>query len=115
MTRPWKVEIDARAIGGVITSHALTGLEKGAELVLELAQKDTPYLTQDLIKSGRSGLVDDKTAAVTFLDSKAVAVHEDLVHKRRHGRSAKFLENAFNSSRARVLELIAKEARRGLD
>lgn len=99
--------VDRARRGGV------TGLRLGAEHVLGESTAHVPIEERTLQDSGRvstdeAGL----RAAVSYDTPYAVVQHEDMSLQHDSGRTAKYLENAFNTQRPVVAQVIATAVRR---
>lgn len=93
----------------------ITGAEKGVVLatehVLGVSRKHVPHEEGTLERSGKASQ-DGLRGAVSYDTPYAVAQHEDLTFAHDAGRTAKYLENAFNSERDVVAQVIATSVRR---
>lgn len=87
---------------------AARGLSLAAEHVLGEARKLVPIEEGTLERSGAAS-VDEKNlrAAVSFDTPYAVRQHEDMTLHHDNGRSAKYLERAFNAEKNAVKQIIA--------
>lgn len=108
MGKSWTLKPDRSAI---LKSHkgAARGLALASEHLYGVAQSMAPIEEGILEKSGGPS-VDEKNlrAAVTFDTPYAVKQHEDMTARHDSGRSAKYLEKAFNSEKDAVKQIIAK-------
>ena len=93
------------------------GLGLGAQQVLNVSSAQVPHEEGDLERDG-AWSVDpaELKAAVAYgrradTADYAVVQHEDMSLNHDPGRNAKYLENAINSERPMVAELIAPAAR----
>jgi len=107
MAKQWKVTIDA-SIPRKWPAAGRRGLLRAGEEILAASQKDVPFDTGEL---SRSGYVepDGDRVAVGYRDPKAAAAHENMTTTYGNGRSAKFLERAFNEHRTAVLQHVKRE------
>lgn len=94
------------------------GLGLGAQQVLNVSNSQVPHEEGDLERDGAWSVADgdELRAAVAYGrrdDTKdyAVVQHEDMSLNHDPGRNAKYLENAINSERPIVAQLIAQAAR----
>lgn len=111
----WSNTINLRKLRDEIRDGANDGLLLGAEHVLAVSDDTVPIEEATLSRSGRvstdtAGL----RAAVSYDTPYAVVQHEDTSLQHDAGRSAKYLENAFNSTRATVAKIISIAIRRKL-
>lgn len=107
MAKQWNVRIDAsQARRWPIAGRR--GLLKAGEEILEASQREVPYDTGELSRSGFVEEVDKDTVAVGYRDSKAVAAHENMTDHYKNGRSAKFLERAFAAHRNTVMQTVKR-------
>lgn len=92
---------------------AAKGIGLGMELVLAESNKLVPLREGTLERSGRTA-VNRSTleGAVGYDTVYAARQHEELTWKHLPGRSAKFLEIAFNDNARTVEEIIAETIRR---
>lgn len=94
---------------------AARGLYMAAEHVLAESDRHVPHEEGTLSRSGKATVDESELrAAVTYDTPYAVTQHEDLTLAHDPGRTAKFLENAFNSQRATIGEIVATHVRREL-
>lgn len=89
------------------------GLLLGARLVLDTSNRMVPHESGDLERDGGTS-IDGSTAAIAYGRSAstkdyAVVQHEDMSLHHDSGRSAKYLENALNSTRDQVAQIIAQQ------
>lgn len=93
----------------------MRGLLLGARLVLDTSNRTVPHEQGDLERDG--GISADEgnmIAAVAYGRSGqtrdyALRQHEDMSLHHDSGRSAKYLENALNSTRDQVAQVIAQQ------
>ncbi len=90
---------------------ASEGLEKGLEHVLNVSNNQVPLDEDTLQRSGKVH-VDGLDGAISYDTVYARRQHEELTWKHAPGRNAKYLENAMNSERDVVLQLMAVDLRR---
>lgn len=83
-------------------------LDEIGYIVLAAADRMVPLDSGDLRSSGRYKVVGD-VVGVGYSDPKAVAAHENQRVSYRRSRSAKFLENAFNSQRPKLARVVKDE------
>jgi hypothetical protein len=94
---------------------AARGLAVAAELILGAAQAKVPIEEGTLERSGAASVDEENLrAAVSFDTPYAVKQHEDMTLHHDAGRSAKYLENAFNENLSAVQQVIAAEIRKEL-
>lgn len=112
MGKQWKYKPNKNVITGVKKASA-RGLALAAEHILGVAKGQVPIEEHILEESGFTSVdgVHRLRAAVSFDTPYAVAVHEDMHARHDAGRNAKYLENAFNSEKEAVKEIIAAELR----
>lgn len=107
MGKSWTFKPDRSAI---LKSKkgAVRGLALAGEHILGVSNAKAPIEEGTLIRSGAAS-VDDKNlrGAVSYDTPYAVKQHEDMHLRHDAGRSAKFLEGAFNSEKAAVKQIIA--------
>lgn len=110
-------------IKGVGHAGALKGLFFGGSHVLTTSNKQVPHEEGDFERGGVVSIGDenDLRAAVSYQDTafkgQAEILHEDMDMHHDEGRNAKFLENAMNSERDVVGQIVAnmvKEAHDGV-
>lgn len=94
------------------------GLELGSRHVLDVSNSQVPHELGDLERDGAAS-VDGLKAAVSYgrnaeTAEYAVPQHERMDYIHDAGRNAKYLENAFNSERLAVAQIIAEQTRRGM-
>lgn len=87
------------------------GVVLGTEHVLGVAREHTPIEEDTLERSGKASQ-DGLRGAVSFDTPYAVVQHEDMSLQHDPGRTAKYLENAFNSEKATVGAIVAEQVRR---
>ncbi|MGW4602740.1 hypothetical protein ACWENS_05620 [Streptomyces sp. NPDC004532] len=113
MAQTTRFEWNGRAVLARTQRSAKSGLEKGLEHVLGIANRRVPLDEGTLERSGR--VVMDTAGingAITYDTVYAVRQHEELTWKHLPGRTAKYLENPMNEERAAVLAIVAAEIRR---
>lgn len=93
---------------------ALQGLIIGGEHILGVSNSKVPFEEGDLAASGSVSDDGESIVAISYDEDYAVVQHEDMSLKHDAGREAKFLENALNSERDRVMEFVRESARRRL-
>jgi len=114
MTRSWKNTIRVEHVGDDMRGDAAVGLFKAAEHVLRVSNDHVPIEEATLERSGATSVdVADLRAAISYDTPYAVKQHEDLSLKHDAGRTGKYLENAMNSERGTVRQIIADEIRKG--
>lgn len=94
----------------------LQGLLRAGEHVLGVSNTQVPHEDGDFERSG--GVSQDKSTGMTAVSyddtaykGQAAQLHEDDALKHDAGRNAKFLENAMNSEREVVRQLVATAIR----
>jgi hypothetical protein len=106
------------------TSRVLDGAKEAlfvaGQHVLGVSSAQAPIETGAMIRTG--AVSQDSTTALTAVhyddaeyEGQAVQQHEDMALNHDDGRNAKFLENAMNSERERVLQIIAVGAKKGME
>jgi hypothetical protein len=104
---------DAKVLA-VMREAGMSGLADGAEHILTVAIDQTPVDTGTLRRSGAVTEAPSENAVyVSFNTPYAVKQHEDLTLKHKEG-NAKYLENALNSEKAKVLALVAARVKAAL-
>lgn len=107
MTRGWTVSINPAA-KDILTGSANRGVALAAEHILGAANEKVPLEEATLQRSGTVSTDPDNFAAAVSYDTPyAVRQHEDMHARHDSGRTAKYLENAFNSERETTLKIIA--------
>jgi len=109
----WSNGIDLAALVDRVRDAAGDGLADGAEHVLSVSNKHVPIEEATLERSGKTSV--DRAAgraAISYDTEYAVVQHEDPTLRHDAGRTAKFLENALNSERGTVLQIIGTRIRR---
>lgn len=106
---------------GKVKQRKAKGAKRGVLLalrnVLNVSNAQVPHEEGDLERDGGYGIDGELLrGAVTYgrsADTKdyAEVQHEDMTLNHDSGRNAKFLENAFNSTRAQSRELIAESVK----
>lgn len=89
-------------------------LPDAAKLVLADSTRRVPYEKGDLSRSGRIAKVNQYTVSVRYDHPGAVDAHERLEIPAGRGRERKYLENAFNATRAEVLAALVAAGKRAL-
>jgi len=96
-----------------IERAAAHGLASWAEAVLTESNAHVPLDEGTLERSGVAQVDGNELAAAVDYDTPyAVRQHEDMQARHAPGRSAKYLENALNSTRESGPELVATAIRR---
>lgn len=111
VTKKWHgATADAAAVEG-----AIQGLHDATEFLLGEAQKVVPH-QEGILESTGAASVDDSElrGAVSFDGPYSVVQHEALDYRHDPGRTAKYLENPFNSEQPIMTGLIAAAIRRAL-
>lgn len=96
------------------------GLELGGQHILGVSNKHVPHEMGDLERDGKASVDPDTLrSAVSYGNNSetakyAVPQHERMDYKHDAGRNAKYLENAFNSERQVVAQIIAEQTRKGM-
>lgn len=94
---------------------AARGLGLATEHLLQVSNTQVPIEEGTLERSGVASVDEGKLRGATSYDTPyAVKQHEDLTLAHDSGRNAKYLENAVNSERREVAEIIAGEVRQEL-
>ena len=119
MTREWEVEGMLLRLHRVKTKNregAVEGLTLGVEHVGQVADSHVPHEEGTLERSRKSTVDPDALRGCVSYDTPyAVAQHEDLTLAHDDGRTAKYLERAFNSETDTVKALIVTAIRRKLE
>lgn len=108
-----KTKVTSPNVAVLFAKGTAQGVRKAAEHVLKESNRNLPILDRDLLQSGRV-TYDEDTAAVTYDAPHALKQHEDQRLEHPNGGSAKYLENAFNSEKKAILEILAREMREEL-
>jgi hypothetical protein len=95
------------------------GLRAATRVVQDASNAQAPKEDGDFIRGSRTSVDNDALAgAVSYRDTafrgQAAKLHEDMNMRHDSGRSAKFLERAFASTRGTVLQIIGKNVRDGM-
>lgn len=107
--------VDVAKIQGLLREAAVKALQESGELILDESNQLAPIDEGTLINSGNAGVDEaDLTAVVSYDTPYAVRQHYDLELTHKNGRQALFLQKAFDSNRARVIDHIAAALRRKL-
>lgn len=112
MGKAWKYKPNKHVVTGVKKASS-RGLALAAEHILGVAKQHAPVEEHILEESGFTSVDGQHSlrAAVSFDTPYAVKQHEDMTLKHDKGRTAKYLENAFNSEQDAVKQIIAAELR----
>lgn len=89
------------------------GLQRALEHTLGVSNRHVPLEEGTLERSGRV-VRDGLNGAISYDTVYARRQHEELTWKHLPGRTAKYLENAMNSERDVMLQLMAVSLRRWL-
>lgn len=103
--------IDVSKLRGA-RDQILAALPDAGQVVLDDSQRRVPDEKGDLRRSGKVVPVSETQVAVTYTDSSAVYAHERLNIKPANGKERKYLESAFNATRAQVLQVLADAGKR---
>lgn len=108
MAKKWTSKPN-KGVGQKIRGAQQRGLGLAAEHVLGVSNTAVPIEEGTLERSG-SISVDERgrRAAISYDTPYAVRQHEDMNLHHDSGRSAKFLENALNSEKDAVREILRK-------
>lgn len=93
------------------------GVMLGLQHVLGVSNEQVPHEEGDLMRDGAASIEAERArGAISYgrdpeVAKYAVVQHEDLTLEHDGGRNAKFLENAMNSERAAVLEIVGQAVR----
>lgn len=96
------------------------GLELAGQHILGVSNSQVPHEVGDLERDGAASVDPDTLrAAVTYgrnaeTAKYAVPQHERMDYRHDAGRNAKYLENAFNSERQVVAQIITEQTRKGM-
>jgi hypothetical protein len=94
---------------------AARGLFLATEHLLQVSNADVPIEEGILERSGVASVDEQQLrGAVSYDTLYAVKQHEDLTLQHDAGRTAKYLENAVNSERRQVGQILAREVRKEL-
>lgn len=104
--------INLKGVVDQLLAAAEAGVEKAAEHVLDVSQRDVPVDKGELKASGRVQATGLK-AQIGYTDPISIMVHENMQAQHDNGH-AKFLENALNSQRTEAAQIVAEEIRRKL-
>lgn len=112
------------ALDGVrerIKIGAREGLWAALTNVLNVSNRQVPHEEGDLERDGEPSMEEGKLrGAVSYgrtaqTKDYAVVQHEDMTLNHDAGRNAKFLENAFNTTRDQSLEIVAAAVKRRMN
>jgi hypothetical protein len=113
MGQSWSVKIN-KNLKADVKKNAARGLALAAEHLLQVATDNCPIEEGTLIRSHVASVDEGALKAAVSADTPyAVPVHENMTARHDAGRSAKWLESAFNSESATVGKIIAKEIKSG--
>jgi hypothetical protein len=114
MTGPgYTIEWHGAQVANEIKRAEARGLALWAEAVLTESNAHVPIDEATLERSGVAQVDGDESeGAVSYDTPYAVRQHEELDYRHAPGRTAKYLENALNSTRDSGPELVATEIRR---
>lgn len=116
MVQQARVTWNGRAAKAGAKRGAARGLGLAAEHILQVSNRRVPIEEGTLERSGVASVDEAKLrGAVSYDTPYAVKQHEDMTLAHDAGRTAKYLENALDSERRKVGEIVAKEVRRELD
>lgn len=102
----WQLGLNPN-INPIVREAANRGLALSAEHILGVSNQDVPIEEATLERSGTvSTDPANNRAAVSYDTPYAVRQHEELGYRHDAGRSAKYLENAFNSQIPAVQQII---------
>ncbi|GAA3289227.1 hypothetical protein ACFFON_15460 [Arthrobacter citreus] len=108
MARGWKTNINPSA-KAILSGAAARGLALAGEHILQVSNTKVPIEEATLERSGVvSTGPENFTATVSYDTPYAARQHEEMNYRHDNGRSAKFLENAFNSETDAVRTIIAR-------
>lgn len=108
MASGWRVNINPSA-QAILSGVAARGLSLAAEHILQVSNASVPLEEATLERSGAASTDPENfTATVSYDTPYAVRQHEEMGYRHDAGRSAKFLENAFNSESDAVRTIIAR-------
>ncbi len=108
----WERGTDFDAYPQTMKNGLSKGLALAAEHILSVSDQSVPIEEGTLSRSGEAS-TDGLNSVVAYDTEYAVYQHEDLTYRHDAGRSAKFLENAFNTESKKAAEIIARTARGG--
>lgn len=112
MSRSWSNNIRLRNIPDDLHDKAAEGLFLAAEHVLQVSNAAVPHEEGTLERSGVASVDElQLRAAISYDTPYAVRQHEDLDAQHDPGRTAKYLENAMNSERDTIRQLVADKMR----
>ncbi|WP_086765337.1 minor capsid protein [Streptomyces bobili] len=115
MARTFRLHFNAAPAVEQMRRGAARGLLLAAEHVLQQAQEVVPLDEGPLQNSGTVSVDGSTLTAVVSYDTPyAVRQHEELDYRHAPGRTAKYLENPLNASRAEVATIIAAQIRRAM-
>ena len=108
MARRWKVNVNPSA-KAILSGAAARDLALAGEHILQVSNTKVPIEEATLERSGAvSTDPENFTATVSYDTPYATRQHEEMGYRHNGGRSAKFLENAFNSETDAVRTIIAR-------
>lgn len=102
----WKTRTNNVNIG----RSSSRGVNLALEHILTVANNRIPIEEHTLQESGDTSQEGTK-GVVSYESPYAVVQHEDMTLRHDAGRSAKWLENTFNSEAKKAAEIIAREIR----
>lgn len=104
----WRVNLNPSA-RAILSGAAARGMALAAEHILQVSNQKVPIEEDTLEGSGVASTDPENfTAAVSYDTPYAARQHEEMNYRHDDGRSAKFLENAFNSETDAVRTIIAR-------
>lgn len=107
MAKSWKLTPN-KSIVPILRKSSARGLALAGEHVLGVARDHTPKEEGTLRRSGFVSIDEHNLrAAVSFDTPYAVVQHEDMTLRHTEG-GPKYLENALNSERDRVKDIVAR-------
>ncbi|MFC5633664.1 hypothetical protein [Streptomyces bullii] len=115
MPQNFRLRFNGAAASRELRQGAARGLYLAAEHVLGESNEVVPLDEAALQRSGTASVDPPSlTGMVSYDTPYAVIQHERLDFRHAPGRTAKYLENTLNTSRAEVAAIIAAEIRRAM-
>lgn len=115
MTQRARLHWNGQAVSAAVREAAARGLRIGAEHILAESRELVPIEEATLERSGVATVDEGElTAAVSYDTPYALRQHEDMTLRHDAGRTAKYLEQPFNTEADTVREIIAAQVRRAL-
>ncbi len=115
MSKGWRGDLNVEGLAIISEKGAVKGLRLAAGQVLTDARRYVPIEEGTLERSGKVSVDEgDLKASVSFDTPYAVRQHEDMTARHDAGRTAKYLERAFDENKDQIREIIAQAMRDAL-